>query len=122
MRRALVLAAFMAALPMLPTLALAGTTSAAVGPVGDRADAAAYLDAVFVDNACRVNEARLLEIMKADGQSPTEADMAGQSIGTDKLIRHRWIFLTLQEMIKDGRVCQDVNDETLAISKFGGCA
>ena len=96
--------------------------SADIGPVSDRSDAARYLEAVFAESACQITEANLLEQMRADGQSPTSADMSMPSTGTDKMIRHRWIFVTLQEKFANGDVCADSEDLTLAISKFGGCA
>lgn len=96
-------------------------TSADVGPVGDKADATRYLNAVFVQSQCRISEADLLVKMRADRQSPTAEDRSQPSIGTLMLIRHRWIFSTLQDLIATGQVCQDPGDISIAISKFGGC-
>ncbi|RMD89912.1 MAG: hypothetical protein D6811_11510 [Alphaproteobacteria bacterium] len=96
--------------------------SAALGPVASAADARAYLDAVFFAHGCAIDEATLLAVMRADGQSPADLTAAQGSASPEKLMRHRWIFRTLQAMREDGELCPDPADPTRSLAKFGACA
>jgi len=106
----------------LNSVPVGAATSADIGPVTGREDATRYLDAVFAAAECRITEAGLLKQMRADKQSPSKADRANPGVNTDKQLRHRWIFKTLQEMVARGEVCADSTDPALSIAKFGACA
>ena len=60
--------------------------------------------------------------MVADGVAPGVDDMAQPLIGTDKIIRQRRIMAELEHLFATGAVCEDPDNPTIAISKFGGCA
>ncbi len=119
MKRALALTFMLFCGSFTPGFAL---SSGDIGPVTDEAQATRYLDAVFQASQCHLSEAALLVQMRADGQSPSDLDRANPSVNTSKLMRHRWVFKTLQDLIASGSVCPDASDPAATISKFGGCA
>lgn len=115
--------AILAALLAVATPVGADTrASSDLGPVTTAAEARAYLDAVFAAHECRISEAALLEVMRADGQSPRDLNATQGAANPDKLMRHRRVFHELQVLAGDGAVCTDEQEPTVSIAKFGACA
>ena len=109
------------------TIAICGTLlftgSAFAGTVvEDRAAARVWLDRAFAGNDCRFTQSALNRAMIAGGVAPGVDDMAQPLIGTTKIIRQRLIMAELEHLFATGAVCEDPENPTIAISKFGGCA
>lgn len=109
------------------TVAVCGTllfAGAAYGGalIETRAEARVWLDEAFAAHACRFTQSGLNAAMIAGGVAPGVDDMAQPLIGTNKIIRQRLIMAELEHLFATGAVCEDPENPTIAISKFGGCA
>ena len=112
----------MSQLVIISCLLLLGSTAAAATLIEDRADALAYVDEAFAGNDCRFGREAFFEQMVIDGVAPGVDDMSMPMDGSEKIIRQRRVLAVMEQLFADGMICEDVDDRTIAISKFGGCA
>ncbi|MFV2052447.1 hypothetical protein [Aliiroseovarius sp. YM-037] len=98
------------------TLALASVR------IDSPAVARAYVDSVFAENDCTMRYSAFVDRMHADGIIPTEAEKLDPHTGVTKFIGQRRVFAVMETLFASGGLCADEADETIAISKFGGCA
>lgn len=104
------------------SLVLTTTAAFAAVQITTRAEARAWIDRVFAENGCAMslNDFRLR--MRQDGVAPGPSDMAMPTIGTEKMIRERLILAETGVLSEEGGLEADPQDQTRAISTFGGCA
>lgn len=101
---------------------LASGAFAASTLIDNTEQARAYVDRTFAAHNCKMARSTFFGQMKLDGVAPTVDDMSRPFIGTDKIIRQRYVLAALEGLFHSGEVCEDQADKTIAISKFGGCA